>query len=115
MPYGPEYRKDDDEKRGLLGLFFCASLEDQFEHLLCEWGDANPMGPPNRGTAKDPFTGAQGSKSVFDIPIPGSDLHQLDAFKSFVTTRGTVYAFFPSLKGIEMISRQWEAARAQAA
>ena len=52
------------KKRGLLGLFFCASLEDQFEHLLSQWGDATPMGPPNRGTAKDPFIGARTSVSL---------------------------------------------------
>ena len=106
MPYGPKYsRSGDKEERGLLGLFFCANLEDQFEHLLSEWGDANPMGPANRGTSKDPFTGAYGGKSLFDIPVPGEEPRQLQGFRSFVTTRGTVYAFFPGLRGIELISR----------
>ena len=106
MPYGPSYSGGGDTReRGLLGLFFCANLEDQFEHLLCEWGDANPMGPANRGTSKDPFIGAYGEASVFDIPVPGRELRQLDDFRSFVTTRGTVYAFFPGLRGIELISR----------
>jgi len=115
MPYGPPYKKGDDAERGLLGLFFCASLEDQFEHLLCEWGDANPMGPPNRGTAKDPFTGASGGKGMFDIPVPGPGQRQLADFTSFVTTRGTLYAFFPSLTGIEILSRDGELAGARAA
>lgn len=107
MPYGLAFSgPGDTEQRGLLGLFFCANLEDQFEHLLCEWGAANPMGPFNPGTAKDPFTGAYGGKSVFDIPVPIEESpKQLDGFRSFVTTRGTVYAFFPGLQGIELISR----------
>ena len=111
MPYG----RPEDAERGLLGLFFCASLEDQFEHLLCEWGDSNPMGPPNRGTSKDGFTGAYGPPSKFDIPVPGGELNQLDDFRSFVTTRGTVYAFFPSLTGIHLISRATELAKKRAA
>jgi deferrochelatase/peroxidase EfeB len=115
MPYGGAYEKPDGEERGLLGLFFCASLEDQFEHLLCEWGDANPMGPPNRGTAKDPFTGASGGRSLFDIPVPGRKSCELDDFTSFVTTRGTVYAFFPSLTGIGILSRERELAGERAA
>jgi deferrochelatase/peroxidase EfeB len=102
MPYG----EPADKECGLLGMFFCASLEDQFEHLLCEWGDANPMGPPNRGTSRDPFTGAYGDERMFDIPVDGEDLQQFDGFGSFVTTRGTVYAFFPSLSGICLIARQ---------
>ena len=40
MPYGPKFDQEPDAPRGLLGLFFCASLEDQFEHLLIEWGSA---------------------------------------------------------------------------
>jgi len=103
MPYGPLFDKRPNEKRGLLGLFFCASLEDQFEHLVGEWGDANPMGPPNRGTAKDPFIGSD-QAGIFDIPMPGDELRPLDGFKPFVTTRGTLYAFFPSMAALRAIA-----------
>jgi len=105
MPYGPSYDTAREEKRGLLGLFFCASLEDQFEHLLSEWANADPMGPDNRGNAKDPLVGNhENPRSVFDIPVPGESLCQLDAFTPFVTTRGTLYAFYPSLTALRMIS-----------
>ena len=60
MPYGPAYDgapESADLPRGLLGLFFCASLEDQFEHLLGEWANKTPMGPDHRGRAKDPLIG----------------------------------------------------------
>ena len=109
MPYGPKFEPDADDEnakaeRGLLGLFFCASLEDQFEHLLAEWGNANPMGPDNRGNAKDPLIGNHENwDSVFDIP--GESSCQLSGFKPFVTTRGTLYAFYPSLPALDWIAQ----------
>lgn len=111
MPYGPKFDPsaaptDPKPERGLLGLFFCASLEHQFEHLLGQWGDANPMGPYNRGNAKDPLIGNhQDPRSVFDIPLEGEDLRQLEGFTPYVTTRGTLYAFYPSLKALSVIGR----------
>lgn len=114
MPYGPPYQENEPRngpQRGLLGLFFCASLEDQFEHLLSEWGDSNPMGPYNRGTAKDPLIGNhENPAAVFDIPMPGERLRQLDGFTPFATTRGTLYAFFPGLTALDMIASIGKAA-----
>ena len=105
MPYGPTFEEEEKAERGLLGLFFCASLEDQVEHLLVEWGNANPMGPANRGNSKDPLVGNRPNpRAVFDIPIPGENLRQLDGFRQYVTTRGTLYAFFPSLTTIGRIA-----------
>jgi deferrochelatase/peroxidase EfeB len=112
MPYGPMFDREPDKSRGLLGLFFCASLEDQFEHLLIEWGSANPLGPRNRGNASDPLASDRQDPSVyFDIPMPGEALRQLDGFTGYVTTRGTLYAFFPSLGTIGRIARCGEPAR----
>jgi len=106
MPYGPVFREHERPgiERGMLGLFFCACLEDQFEHLLSEWGDANPMGPYNRGDAKDPLIGNhENPKTVYDIPMPDDRLRQLNGFTPFVTTRGTLYAFFPGCTALAMI------------
>lgn len=109
MPYGPKFDPKAPEaeakpERGLLGLFFCASLEHQFEHLLGQWGDANPMGPDNCGNAKDPLIGNhQEPRALFDIPLQGEQLRQLDGFTPYVTTRGTLYAFYPSLKALGVI------------
>lgn len=108
MPYGPAY--EDNEQpgiaRGLIGLFFCASLEDQFEHLLAEWGNANPMGPYNRGNAKDPLMGNhENPKAVFDLPMPEDKLRQLEGLTPFVTTRGALYAFFPGCAALAMLPK----------
>ena len=106
MPYGPTFEQEPGARRGLLGLFFCASLEDQFERLLTEWANANPMGPDNRGNARDPLaSNHQVPGACFDIPMPGEALRQLDGFTGYVTTLGTLYAFFPSLCTIGRIAR----------
>lgn len=105
MPYGRRYEDAPAERRGLLGLFFCASLEDQFEHLLAQWANANPMGPDNHGNAKDPLIGNhENTRAVFDLPMPDDSLRQIDGFTPFVTTRGTLYAFYPGLAALGRIA-----------
>lgn len=108
MPYGEPYQPGEQGgPRGLLGLFFCASLEDQFEHLIGQWANANPMGPDNRGRAKDPIIGRhERPLSSFDIPMPDRSRRQLDGFERRVTTRGTLYAFFPGIRGVSRIARR---------
>ena len=89
---------DDGRDIGLLGLFVCADLERQFEFLLNEWGREAPM---LRGTknAPDPLIGARGQASVF--PLPGRPaIPSVPLLKSFVTTRGTLYGFYPSLTAL---------------
>jgi deferrochelatase/peroxidase EfeB/predicted acylesterase/phospholipase RssA len=106
MPYGSLYSKGTkDEKRGLLGLFFCASIEDQFEIVMSQWVENNPMGPPNRGNAKDPLVGRHDEDSVFRIPRDGKADIELTGFQPFVTTRGTAYALFPSSATLRKITR----------
>jgi hypothetical protein len=74
--------------------------------LLTDWGHDNPMGPDNRGNARDPMVSShQDPLACFDIPMPGETLRQLDNFHQYVTTRGTLYAFFPSLGTIGRIAR----------
>jgi len=111
MPYGPPYAENEKpaKSRGLLGLFICAILEDQFEFLLREWGNAKPMGPPNAGTARDPLSvGCQDPRAVFDVPMPGGKARQFNGLPAFLTTRGTLYAFYPGLEAIRRIARRGE-------
>ncbi len=102
MPYGPAFDEATAEpagtQRGLLGLFFCASLEEQFEHVLGQWADRNPIGPHNPGQAKDPFAATHDDPhAAFAVPL-GNDKPPalLRGFAPFVTTRGTVYMFYPA-------------------
>ena len=85
------------DQRGLIGLFFCSSIEDQFEHVMSEWVEKMPMGPPSRGNAKDPLVGNNDDRELtFHIPVPNGPGFSLDGFAPFVTTHGTLYALFPS-------------------
>jgi deferrochelatase/peroxidase EfeB/predicted acylesterase/phospholipase RssA len=106
MPYGPPYDEKVTAERGLIGLFFCANIEDQFEHVMLEWVEKRPLGPANRGDAKDPLIGHHDTPSVFQIPRPGGDI-RLAGFEPFVTTRGTLYAFFPSRTALRDIAQRW--------
>ena len=119
MPYGKPYNrenykkndgegydyKDDEENRGLIGLFFCASLEDQFEHLVGQWANDTPMGPNNRGNARDPLIGQNKTNlHVYDIPLSDTAALALRGLEPFVTTKGTLYAFFPSLSAVKQLA-----------
>jgi hypothetical protein len=90
--------------KGLVGQFFCASIEDQYEHLLGEWGDRIPMGSPDRGGARDPFVGAHASSDgPFEIPLHFGDPIALRGLSPFVRTIGTAYLFYPSLTALTCI------------
>ena len=109
MPYGAPYQREDCENdgqdRGLIGLFFCTSLEQQFEHLVGQWGNDTPMGPDNRGNARDPLIGQNDPvKHVYDVPLSESSALALHGLTPFVTTKGTLYAFFPSLSAVRQLA-----------
>ncbi len=119
MPYGEPYNrenykkndgegydyKDDGENRGLIGLFFCASLEHQFEHLVGQWANDTPMGTNNRGNARDPLIGLNDLvRHVYDIPLSDTTALALRGLTPFVTTKGTLYAFFPSLSAVKQLA-----------
>lgn len=115
MPYGPPLKNDvpTDVRRGLMGHFFCASIEDQFEHLLGQWSERIPMGMPGRGVARDPLIGLhEAGDSLFTVlqPEPWPAI-ALPAMPRFVRTAGIAYLFYPSgstLQGIAE-SRPWAA------
>ena len=119
MPYGPWFdEKTKDEERGLLGLFFCADLADQFEHLLGEWADRLPLGFPGDRHGKDPLIGAhEHPHASFLVPrrMPvNQDTGQersdpsplaLYGFRPFVRTRGTLYAFYPPREALKRLAK----------
>lgn len=116
MPYGPAHESDPEAKRGLMGVFFCASIDDQFERLISEWVEKRPMGPPNQGRAKDPLIGHHDDPEAgFLIPQGGGTPPiELRFPKPFVTTRGTLYAMFLGRKALEGIAEGHDAASRRA-
>lgn len=103
MPYGPaawtpQTPGEETRPRGLIGQFFCASIEDQYEHLLGEWAERVPMGSPDGGGARDPLIGAhESSDGPFEIPRDAPSALHLDGLTPFTRTIGTAYLFYPSL------------------
>lgn len=100
MPYGKAWRGDsaDGVERGLMGQFFCASIEDQFEHLLGQWADRVPMGSPDEGGARDPLIGAhEVGDGPFELPQgEGAAAAWLYGLTPFTRTRGMAYLLYPS-------------------
>ncbi|MFT7722941.1 MAG: hypothetical protein QM788_08920 [Roseateles sp.] len=93
--------KRDDEadgeprhKQGLMGLFFCANLERQFEFIQRHWiqGSADNR---LRGT-QDPIAGIRSTPTRFDLG-PGVNNVRIDV-PPLVTTRGCLYLFYPGLR-----------------
>ncbi len=102
MPYGPPWRAQEFEEnapqRGLIGQFFCASIEDQYEHLVGEWAERVPLGSPDGGGARDPLIGTHElGEGPFEIPRAEAPAMRLDGLRPFTRTIGTAYLFYPSL------------------
>lgn len=102
LPYG----QPTDARRGLMAQFFCASIEDQFEHLVGQWADRVPLGSADAGGARDPMFGAhQPGDGAFLIPREHPDgPHRLPGMGSFSSTVGVAYLFYPSLGTLRGIS-----------
>ncbi|HEY4328687.1 MAG TPA: peroxidase [Phycisphaerae bacterium] len=107
MPYGPPFdpAHPTNEPRGLLGMFICASIEDQFEFIVTEWinkgGFTGALSVDNR----DPLVGTVPSGTTGTMPVPnaGGPATILQGFQRFITKRGSAYVFFPSLTALRYI------------
>ncbi len=105
-PYGGRYDpgKPDDEERGLLGNFICASLAGQFEAMMCDWLNLGLQDPRITGS-NDPLLGAnEAETSWFAIPLKSGRVIKLRGFPRFVTVRGGAYTFLASIPAIRYIA-----------
>lgn len=108
MPYGPAYdpaQRRDGATRGMLGLFLCVSLKDQFEFIMRHWVNDGLFARGLQPADRDPMVGSQGTDASFTyrgadgLPVTATGLSR------FVTTRAAAYLFFPSVTGLRFISQ----------
>ncbi len=100
VPFGPadwsESPKPDGVPRGLLGHFFCASIETQFEHLLGQWAARAPLDFPPDDCARDPLIGPhEDPVAALRVPIDRRPVQHLGGMQHWTTTLGTLYAWYP--------------------
>ncbi|WP_013335042.1 Dyp-type peroxidase [Gloeothece verrucosa] len=108
IPYGPPYDPQSaDEERGLLGLFICASLGQQFEFVMEDWVNSGSFAHLG-DNVKDPLLGANNPQdSKFDIPLspPSAEKSlEIKGFERFIITRGGAYCFLPSITALKYMA-----------
>jgi cytochrome P450/deferrochelatase/peroxidase EfeB len=102
MPYGP---KDDgsEASRGLVGLFFCADLANQFEFVQHAWANGDVSAPGLEGSV-DPFIGTRGEDGrtsfVFDH---AREKYTLEVPR-LTTIRGSAYLLMPSRTALKWLA-----------
>lgn len=109
IPYGSTYDpkspdpKSANEERGLLGLFICASLGQQFEFVMKQWVNSGHFAGLG-DNVKDPLIGDNDSQdSKFDIPSDKESL-EIKGFERFIITRGGAYCFLPSITALKYMA-----------
>ena len=102
MPYGPELKGEDDDgvDRGILGLFVCASIREQFMRLAA-WGQRNNFSEvfPAHGRDQDALIGNRsvpGATREFRIPAGPSGGGTVRDLPDFIRTKATQYLLMPS-------------------
>ena len=111
MSYGPKYTghgADDGVDRGIVGVFFCASINRQF-YPLTRWMHTTDFRDEFRGEAlrrQDPLVGNRsrpGADTSYVIPTARGDL-VLRGLPHFVHARGTLFLLMPGLSGLGRMS-----------
>lgn len=102
MPYGPELKGDEDDgiDRGILGIFVCASIREQFMRLAA-WGQRNNFSDsfPAHGRDQDALIGNRavpGATRVFRIPSGPAGGGVATDLPDFIRTKATQYLLMPS-------------------
>jgi deferrochelatase/peroxidase EfeB len=100
IPYGAK----DSAEKGLLGLFICASLEDQFEFLMRDWLNKGGFDSQLPLSARDPVVGANnGRDSQFQVPFDDGKKVAVE-LPAFITTRAGLYCFYPGMSALRYMA-----------
>ncbi len=87
------------DKKGLSGLFICADLVEQFEHLVGAWANHRVLGIPDDSTCRDPIIGnhePQNNRLYLNSQDNGEVGNSVRFDEPFVITRGCAYIWFPA-------------------
>lgn len=108
VPFGkPTWDEDpspDDHTRGHIGHFFCASIENQFEHLLGRWGAQPPLGADMEDDALDPLMGPHDDPDAgFIVPLADRKAVRLKGLRACTRTLGMTYAWHPGRTGLAVL------------
>lgn len=112
MPYGPplEGTTDDGVDRGLIGLFLCGSIANQFERLY-GWFNQNDFSSVFKirhgKYAQDAVLGSRNNPNAantFLIPTADGDPIVFPDLPRFIVTRGTAYCLLPSRATLRSIA-----------
>lgn len=111
--YGPPYTgTDDGEQRGLAGHFMCAmlSIQSQFEFLMSQWVNGDQFAGGKSFPGIDPLLG-----NVGDVPNVSNQTEfiywqngqavTVPNLSRFVTTKGGLYLFLPSITAIKWMAQ----------
>jgi deferrochelatase/peroxidase EfeB len=101
LPFGEKHVQGDGKDRGLLGVFICASLKEQFEFVMSEWTNRGAFAAGLSGT-KDPIHG-NNSGGSFEFDTDGGP-QRLSGLAQFVTCKGAAYCLLPSLPAIDYLA-----------
>ncbi|MES2518487.1 MAG: hypothetical protein V4585_10290 [Bacteroidota bacterium] len=125
VSYGAELvgNTNDNVDRGLIGLFLCGSIAQQFEKLYGWMNYNNFSPPPDYSVTKPPQDALLGNRpssansgnypgvvNTFTIPIlnsanpPQPDSIVISGLPLFIQTRGTAYCLLPSLKALNYLA-----------
>jgi deferrochelatase/peroxidase EfeB len=103
--YGPRYTGvDDGQKRGLAGHFMCVMLSDQFEFLMSQWVNSGAFPGLKAQAGIDPLLGNVPGGSSFTYWESGKPV-TVNGLSSFVTTKGGLYLFIPSITAIRWMAK----------
>lgn len=109
LPLMPEDSTiDDGVDRGLIGMFICSNIREQF-YKIAGWMQVNDFSNvfnPNPPLPQDPLFGnraVKNSSTDFLIPHDRGTL-RLTGLPNFVKTRGTVFCLLPSWSTLKAIT-----------
>lgn len=100
IAYGPPFDTQPNADRGLMFVCYCTSIERQFEFIQQSWANSPGFASGGNGpTGVDLVIGPGGTWQAAT-----ADVHGTTMFARFVTAKGALYAFTPSLGTLRLLA-----------